>query len=90
MNYYFISFYALTILSACINSFIFFANSKFMLSYLSMLAANDRGYGLGRFAGVFVVAQRQSECGSKTAGMHVSQPVNIGILWLFQIIFVKN
>ena len=56
MNYYFISFYALTILSACINSFIFFANSKFMLSYLSMLAANDRGYGLGRAAGEFPVA----------------------------------
>ena len=27
---------------------------------------NDRGYGHGRFAGVFAVAQRQSECGRKT------------------------
>ena len=31
--------------------------------------------GIRRFAGAFAVAQRQSECGSKTAGMHVSQPV---------------
>jgi len=30
------------------------------------MAANDRGYGHGRFAGVFAVAQRQSECGRKT------------------------
>jgi len=27
--------------------------------------ANDRGYGHGRVVGVFAVAQRQSECGSK-------------------------
>jgi hypothetical protein len=30
------------------------------------LTHNDRGYGHGRFAGVFAVAQRQSECGRKT------------------------
>ena len=30
------------------------------------VAHNDRGYGHGRFAGVFAVAQRQSECGRKT------------------------
>ena len=35
-------------------------------------------------------ADGQGECGSKTAGMHVSQPVPIGILWLFQIIYIKN
>jgi hypothetical protein len=51
---------------------------------------NDRGYGHGRFAGVFAVAQRQSECGRKTRKVHVSQPVNIGILWLFQVIYIKN
>ena len=28
--------------------------------------------------------------GAKPAEMHVSQPMDIGILWLFQIIFVKN
>ena len=34
--------------------------------FFSKLAANDRGYGLGRAAGVFAVAQRQGECGRKT------------------------
>jgi len=28
---------------------------------------------------VFAVMKRQSECGSKAAGMHVSQPMNIGM-----------
>ena len=46
--------------------------------------------GIWRVAGAFAVAQRQSECGRKTRKMHVSQPVNIGILWLFQIILVKK
>jgi len=46
--------------------------------------------GIWRFAGAFAVVERQSECGSKTAEMHVSQPMNIGILWLFQIICIKN
>ena len=32
--------------------------------------------GIWRFAGAFAVVKRQSECGSKTAGMHVSQPMN--------------
>jgi hypothetical protein len=31
------------------------------------------------FAGAFAVVKRQGECGSKTAGMHVSQPMNIGV-----------
>ena len=43
------------------------------------VAANDRGYGHGRVAGVFAVAQRQGECGRKTAKLHVSQPVTIGV-----------
>ena len=34
--------------------------------------------GIWRVAGAFAVAQRQSECGRKTAGMHVSQPMPIG------------
>jgi len=33
--------------------------------------------GIWRFAGAFAVVERQSECGSKTAGMHVSQPMTI-------------
>jgi len=28
----------------------------------------------------FAVVKRQSECGSKTAGMHFNQPMNIGVL----------
>jgi hypothetical protein len=27
------------------------------------------------------LVKRQSECGSKTAGMHVSQPMNIGVCY---------
>ena len=62
-----------------------------MLSlFFFTLTGNDRGYGHGRFAGGFAVAQRQGECGRKTRKVHVSQPVNIGILWLFQIILVKK
>ena len=37
--------------------------------------------GIWRFAGAFAVVKRQSECGSKTAGMHVSQPMHIGVCW---------
>jgi hypothetical protein len=37
--------------------------------------------GIWRFAGAFAVVERQSECGSKTAGMHVSQPMNIGVCY---------
>ena len=43
------------------------------------LTHNDRGYGHWRFAGAFAVVERQGECGSKTAGMHVSQPMRIGV-----------
>jgi len=31
--------------------------------------------GIWRFAGAFAVVERQSECGSKNCGMHVSQPM---------------
>jgi len=47
--------------------------------FIPATAPNDRGYGHWRFAGAFVVVKRQGECGSKTAGMHVSQPMNIGV-----------
>jgi len=40
-------------------------SNKVAFSFFAV-AANDRGYGHGRFAGVFAVAQRQSECGRKT------------------------
>jgi len=43
--------------------------------------------GIWRFAGVFAVVKRQSECGSKTAGMHVSQPVPIGVCYGLVIFF---
>jgi len=33
-----------------------------------------------RFAGAFAVVKRQSECGSKTAGMRVSQAMDIRVL----------
>ncbi len=41
--------------------------NRFLRCFFSFfwIAPNDRGYGHGRFAGVFAVAQRQSECGRK-------------------------
>ena len=47
--------------------------------------------GIWRFAGAFAVVERQSECGSKTAEMHVSQPMNIGVCYgvvIFSYYFV--
>ncbi len=32
--------------------------------------------GIWRFAGALAVVERQGECVSKTAGIHVSQPMN--------------
>ncbi len=37
--------------------------------------------GICFFLGAFAVVERQSECGSKTAEMHVSQQVRIGVCW---------
>ncbi len=37
--------------------------------------------GIWRFAGAFAVVERQSECGSKTREMHVSQPMDIGVCY---------
>jgi len=44
------------------------------------LTPNDRGYGHPAVCGSFTVAKQNSECGSKTAGMHVSQPMNRRVL----------
>jgi hypothetical protein len=53
--------------------------SNFISILFFTLAPNDRSYGHGQIAGVFPVVKRQSECGRKTAGMHVSQPMDIGL-----------
>jgi len=49
------------------------------LSFFFGLLLTTEAMGIWRFAGAFAVVKRQSECGSKTAGMHVSQPMNIGV-----------
>jgi len=44
--------------------------------------------GIWQFDGAFAVVKRQSECGSKTAGIHVSQPMThsvLGLVLLFNI-----
>jgi len=63
----------------------FFTPQVCLFSF-STMPHNDRGYGHWQFAGAFAVVEQQSECGSKTAGMHslsrfigVSQPMNIGV-----------
>jgi hypothetical protein len=60
------------------------------LFHFLLLPLTTEAMGIWRFAGAFAVVERQSECGSKTAGMHVSQPMNIGVcyalvLFLFSI-----
>jgi hypothetical protein len=49
-----------------------------MFVFFNIAANMSRLWAFGglRFAGAFAVVERQSECGSKTAGMHVSQPIN--------------
>jgi hypothetical protein len=46
--------------------------------------------GIWRFAGAFAVVKRQGECGSKTAGMHVSQQVNIDTMLPNRALVVCN
>ncbi len=46
--------------------------------------------GIWRFAGAFIVAQRQSECGSKTAEMHVSQPMAIGVCYVWPVVCLSD
>jgi len=48
------------------------------LFFLGLLVTTE-AMGIWRFAGAFAVAQRQSECGSKTAEMHVKPPMDIGV-----------
>jgi len=43
---------------------------------IDFFSKQDISYKLAP-AGAFAVVERQGECGSKTAGMHVSQPMNI-------------
>ena len=56
-----------------------FFNTNLSLFSFPTMPANDRGYGHPAVCGSFTVALRQSECGRKTCGMHVSQQVNIGV-----------
>ena len=51
----------------------------FVSFLFSNLLLTTEAMGIWRFAGAFAVAQRQSECGSKTCEMHVSQPMTIGV-----------
>jgi len=43
------------------------------------LPLTTEAMGILRFAGASLSPKRQSECGRKTSGMHVSQQVNIGV-----------
>ncbi len=62
---------------------VLFANLSFILICFFKLTTTTKAKRIWRFAGVFTVALRQRECGSKTAGMHVSQPMNIGVCYGF-------
>ena len=59
----------------------FFNQNKVALFHFLLLPITTEAMGIWRFAGAFAVVKRQSECGNKTAGMHVSQPVPIGVCY---------
>ncbi len=46
--------------------------------------------GIWRFAGAFAVVERQGEYGSKTAGMHVSQPMHLGACYGLGFYFILS
>ena len=48
---------------------------EFQVFYFLHLPLTTEALGIWRFAGAFAVVEQQGECGSKTAGMHVSQPM---------------
>ena len=54
--------------------------------YFFALAPNDRGYGLGRFAGEFPVVKRQRKCGRKDCQKHISRPKRIGVCYGFGVL----
>ena len=56
----------------------FISPKNFLFHFLHWRITTE-AMGIWRFAGAFTVAQRQGECGSKTAEMHVNQPMNIGV-----------
>jgi len=56
-----------------------FLSLVYIFFFFFGLPLTTEAMGIWRFAGAFAVVERQGECGSKTAGMHVSQPMNIGV-----------
>ncbi len=64
-----------------------FFNANLSLFPFPTMPANDRGYGRPAVCGSFTVAKRNSECGSKTIGTHVSQQANIGVCYGVVICF---
>jgi len=57
----------------------FYAKNSWVVFSFVLWRLTTEAMGIWRFAGAFAVVERQSECGSKTAGMHVSQPMDIGV-----------
>ncbi len=69
---------------------IIFANIHRFFLFL-LLGITTEAMGIWRFAGAFAVVERQSECGSKTAGMHVSQPMtHRRVLWPVVLLFFSR
>ena len=66
----------------------FFNQNKVALFHFLLLPITTEAMGIWRFAGAFAVVKRQGECGSKTAGMHVSQPMNIGVCYALVLFFL--
>ena len=61
------------------NIFVMYECCRNVEMWFLKLPLTTEAMGIWRFAGAFAVVERQGECGSKTAGMHVSQPMNIGV-----------
>ena len=62
-------------------------HSLVCLFIFSTMPHNDRGYGRPAVCGSLTVAKRNSECGRKTCGTHVSQQANIGVCYGVVICF---
>jgi len=67
-----------------LNLYNFLIEIVFVFRFL-LCPITTEAMGIWRFAGAFAVVKRQGECGSKTAGMHFSQPMNIGVCYAFGV-----
>ena len=71
-----------------------FSTLKYVSLFFLLCRLTTEAMGIWRFAGAFAVVKRQSECGSKTAGMHFSQPMShrrlLAAGFMFHFLLLSN